>query len=228
MRKYLLVIAVVLGLTGIAIAQKPAQPPPATPPPPGVAPCPTVSITGPNRSVAKGETIRYTARIDTKEQPLNIEFKWSINPETVFAGQGGSEIEFERPAGNSLTVSLEILGAPETCPRNASETSNWDPGPVARRLDQFVGPSAKISDLRVKRIADRMRNEPSARLYIVLEHITDEAAPAARQKAQMIASLLLKSGLEAKRVTYVIGKTPRERVQFWLVPAGAEYPKIEK
>ena len=228
MRKYLLVIAAVLGWAGTAIAQKPAQPPPATLSTPIAAPCPTISITGPNRSVAKGETIRYTARIDTKDPQLNVEFKWSINPETVFAGQGGPEIEFERPASNSVTVSLEILGPPETCPRNASETSNWDPGPVARRLDQFLGPSAKISDLRVKRVADRMRNEPSARLYIVLEYITVEAEAAAKQKAQMIAALLLKTGLEAKRVTYVIGKTPRERVQFWLVPAGAEYPKIEK
>ena len=231
MRSYLVVAIAVLGLAGSVLAQRPGQTPaptPAQPPPAAAVACPAISIAGPVRNTKPGETIRYAARVDAKDGPVSVQFRWTINPATIFAGQGGPEIEFERPVMDSVSVSLEVIGLPAHCQRNASETSTFDPAPAASRLDQFSGPLAKIPDPRLKRMVDILRNRPESQLYVALEYMTDETEPAAKQKAQLIASLLRKAGVEDKRVAYVIGKTQRERVQFWFVPAGAEYPRIEK
>ena len=230
MRKILSIAVTFIGLVGYAFAQKPTPPPPTPPPPPLVVQCPTIAIAGPTGVFAAGETMRYSARVDMREQPLSIEYKWTVNPAVTFAGQGGPEIEFERPASgrNNVTVSLEVLGLPQHCPRNASETASWTPAPVASRLDQFLGPLTKIPDLRIKRITNSLRSQPTSQLFVVLEYPTDATEAAAKQKGQLIASLLKTAGIEDTRITYALGKTTRERVQFWLVPAGAEFPKIEK
>lgn len=219
-----------MGLAGFAFAQKPAQPSPQPPkpPPPVVVPCPAVTIEGPKGNVAPGETIRYSARVDTKDLAGMPQFKWTINPAAVFAGQGGPEIEFERQAMNRLTVTLEVVGLPGHCPRHATANAAWAPTPVARRLDQFAGPLTKIPDQRLNRIVNALRYQATSQLFVVLEYNDHAAEPAAKQKGHLVADLLAKSGLDSKRVSYAIGKTTRDSVQFWLVPAGAEYPKIEK
>jgi hypothetical protein len=186
-----------------------------------------ILIAGPDKSLKPGETVRYAARVDTSG-PLDLRYRWTTNPVTVFAGQGGPEIEFERPSLYMVNVSVEIAGLPDNCIKNASETSTFDRTPVATRLDQFLGPLPKTLEARLKRINDSLLRQPEAQLFVVLEYTGEAGESAAKQKAQMIASLLKQSGADDKRIAYVLGKTPRESVQLWLVPAGADYPKIEK
>ena len=234
MRKIFFIAVSIVVLAGYAFAQRPtpspSAPPPPPQPPPVVMQCPTIAIAGPTGVIAAGETMRYSARVDMRDQPLSVEYKWTVSPAVAFAGQGGPEIEFERPASarNNVTVQLELLGLPQHCPRNASETASWTPAPVAARIDQLMGPLPKTLDQRIKRIANSLRNQPTAQLFVVLEYPTDATEAAAKEKGRLIASLLKTAGLEDTRITYALGKTSRERVQFWLVPAGAEYPKIEK
>ena len=231
MRKILSIAVSVAAFTGYALAQRPTPSPSGTPPPqPPAVRCPTIGITGPTGAVAAGETMRYSARLDVEDPSWDIEYRWNISPVLTFAGQGGPEIEFERPATgrNNVTVSLEILGLPPQCPRNAAATASWTPAPVAARLEQLIGPLPKTLEQRLRRIISSLRGQPTSLLFVVLEHPTDETEAAAKEKGRLIASLLKTAGLEDARITYALGKTSRERVQFWLVPAGAEYPKIEK
>lgn len=231
MRKFFFIAASIATLAIPVLAQRPTPTPPTQPPPaPVVVQCPTIALAGPTQAVAPGETMRFSARLGATAQPFGLEYRWVVNPTVNFAGQGGPEIEFERPTTgrNSVTVNLEIIGLPAHCPRNASDTKSWAPAPTAIRLDQFMGALAKIPDSRIKRILSSVRARPDSMLFVVLEHPTDETENAAKEKGRLIASLLKTAGLEDNRITYALGKTSRERVQFWLVPAGAEYPKLEK
>lgn len=207
----------------------PQNPPPA--PPPAPAPCPAIQLTGPKGPIGPGETLRYSTRVDQQGTGYYIEFKWTTNPAGInFAGQGGPEIEFERPAGNrnSVMVTVEVMGLPAHCPRTASEGTSWTPTPQPRMLDQFLGPLTTITDQRMRRITSSLRGQPGAMLFVVLEYDLDTGEAAAKQKGTLVASLLKKALVDDKSVSYALGKTSRERVQFWLVPQGAEYPKLEK
>ncbi len=229
MRKYLLITVSVLGLAGYAFAQDPAPKPVQTPvPKPTVVPCPAVQIGSPSRTAKRGETIKYAARVNNTVSLSPLQYNWTVSPDTVFAGQGGHEIEFERPSGDILNVRLEVVGLPPHCNRNAAVSTRFNPSPRAFRLDQFIGPLTTISDRQLKRIADVVRRQPTSQLFVVLEYNSDETELAAKQKGQLIASLLSKSQVDVKRINYLLGQTSRERVQFWLVPDGAEVPTIEK
>lgn len=232
MRKLVTVLSLVFWLASAALAQKPEIGRPVPPPPVQSqqipAPCPVFSLERPSQSTRAGETIRYSVRMDANGMSMPLEYRWTLNPSTIFAGQGGSIIEFERPASQSLYVGLEIVGIPAHCPRNANETMHWDPTPQSIRLDTFPGPLTKITDQRWNRIASTHRSRPDSILFVVLEYKDDAGEAEAKQKGALVASLVKASSLDTNRISYVLGKTRYDRVQIFLIPLGAELPKLEK
>ena len=232
MRKVLPVLSLVFWLTGATLAQKPETvrpvPPQPVQPPQAPAPCPVFSLERPPSSTKAGETIRYSVRMDATGMSMPLEYRWTLNPPTIFAGQGSGVIEFERPANQALYVGLEIAGIPTHCPRNANETMHWDPTPQPIKLDTFPGPLTKITDQRWNRIAANHRTRADSMLFIVLEYKEDAGEAEAKQKGALIASMVKASNLDPARISYVLGKTKYDRVQIFLVPPGAELPKLEK
>ena len=130
--------------------------------------CPSISVLGPTELVEPNHTARYTAKIDTKGQKLYLKYSWSVSAGTITGGQGTTSIEVKAPKPNSLTVTFDVAGVPNECPRTVSETAIWDPTPEAVKLAQFDGSQFKGDKLELNKVVREMNDNPNNQLYVYL------------------------------------------------------------
>lgn len=190
-------------------------------------PCPTFSITGPPGIVMPNESARYSAVVDTKGKDLKLEYAWFIDAGKILEGQGTQTVIVKQPENNSLTITVNIKGFPDSCYSTASARSHWQPSPEATKLDQFSESISRIDKSRLEKITTAIRNEPSGQLYIITGFKKNTSLKSIKRKEQEIRNQLAKAEIEKDRIVMMRIFAAVELTQFWLVPAGAKPPEIK-
>lgn len=192
-------------------------------------PCPTLSVTGPPGIVEPNDSAIYTANVDTKGKELKIEYVWSINAGEILQGQGTNIIKVKQPEFYSLVVTVEVKGFPKECPNIASESSTYDPPPVAKKIGEFLIPFSKIESLKNDKLIRAIQDDSTAQLYIIIGYKEKDLADRQTQKERNFVDALAKENkIPADRITIVRIFNKKDSVEFWLVPAGATPPDANK
>lgn len=186
--------------------------------------CPTISVTGPARTVEPGESMTFTANVSGGNQEITS-FNWTVSQGTITSGQGTPTITVDTTglSNTTITATVTIVGTdPECrCTTEASET-----GVVAEErtfeLIEEVGPlSADDLRARIDNLFIRLQNDPTATGYII------NYGPARQVTARerIIRSHIQLRRYDASRVVIVNGGQEAEiRTRIYIVPQGVEPP----
>lgn len=177
--------------------------------------------------IRAGEISTYTTSIDRKGQQLKLEYVWSVSTGSILAGQGTSTIDVREPNGSCITATVEIKGFPESCPNTASEFACGDPAPQPVKLEEFIGPLAKVSAERFITAFKQAEENPTAQVYIFISGTRRNPRSSISKKRQILMKhITVTCRYDAQRVTFVdLDNRHDDRVTVWLVPAGAAVPK---
>ena len=124
-----------------------------------------------------------------------------------------------RPDESVPTVTVEVGGLSQECPKTASESSIIDLPPQPSKLDTLSLPLSLIKDERFRLIADAIENNPTSQTYIFF--------PAAKGVRDAFFSRLDKvvhRGIDPRRITLVETDAANKLIEVWLVPPGATPP----
>jgi len=188
----------------------------------GIGDCPKISVSGPAGIPSPGDTITFTAAVDTNRKDLKFDYLWSTEAGEIVSGQGTSVISV-KVSGGTLAATVEIKGLPEGCPNKWSEHMIADPLPQAKLLETFRGRILPKDKTKFERFVLALHREESARGFIILSGETGKI----RKNIKTIMGFMNRI-YDVPRIVFVHGPPDIEVTETWLVPNGADEPNVDK
>jgi hypothetical protein len=187
---------------------------------------PSLEVTCPDRLVSVGDefTVETSFKSVTGGTPL---YEWSVSTGTIVAGQGtpSLRVRADQP-GVAITAFLEIGGGPfwfepltETC------TTGVASKPEAKLMSEFGVKNIGYVELMFDNFFAELWNDPSASGSVAISG----PSPQERKRLKRWADRLIKiREFDRSRLTFVDSeKAPLGRFRIWMVPIGAEMPKMQ-
>ena len=190
-------------------------------------PCPTIFVN--SQFVPKpDEPITVSVTLSEEAGKFDIKYFWTVKGGQILEGQGTSVIKATwQNFTNSFLSTVKIEGLPENCENTASEIMNITPPPEAEKIDEFFGDASKLESGRIVKIIKAITENPSAQLFIIVPHKKKIHLQKQTEKERGIRKMLIKDNKKiADRITFINILSLEQKVQLWLVPAGAVPPEI--
>lgn len=188
--------------------------------------CPTVDVSGGGRA-EKGQSLFFTATVSNAEN-REFEYVWTVSDGKIVSGQGTQTITVDLGAKEFVTATVEVQGFPEGCPNTDTENPIWDPRPQPRLFDEYGPLPNGDLESRTHNLFVEIGNNPGAQGYIISYGTNREIAR--REKQIRDALTLLK--VDKTLITLVNGgANPKGKgvwTRVWLVPPGADNPRIDQ
>lgn len=186
--------------------------------------CPKVWVVG-GGFPAPGEPIPYRVIIEPAEKAVGLSYLWKVVTRDgelgMVRGQGTTQIEAPFTYDN-LTAMVKVIGLPDGCPNEASETVGITPGHVADKLNESRGNVSKFPESMFNSVRLQIAQNPTALLFI---SVSAGKSGSARSKISLLnRRLALKANGLDGRTKIVTSNRKDDKITFWLVPAGANFP----
>jgi hypothetical protein len=188
--------------------------------------CPNISIVGPD-TVTVGQPITFSAEVNGGTPGATPVYNWTVTPGQITSGQGTPTITVSSGSlgGRDVRATLTVNGySGLNCAASFStpvQTERLKP----RQFDEFGNIARDDEKARLDVFASELQANPGAQGYIII--VGGQPGEAQRRAANAKTYLVSTRGLEASRIVTLTGRTGGDmRVQFWLVPAGAEAPTV--
>ena len=215
-RLKILSIAFMLTLASVVSAQVPA-------------PCGIVDIDGP-ATADLGTPLVLKAKVSNATTP---EFKWSVSAGTIIKGQGTDEItvDIARLSGVTVTVTVELVGAPSACKASASRTTEVTIPPFVcgMAFDEYGDLKFEDEKARLDNFAIQLSNNPHLSGSILINAGKETFIREAEYRLDRAKSYLVKvRGIDSSRiVTKDCGFTQDLTTTLRIVPNGATFPECD-
>lgn len=188
--------------------------------------CPTIQVDGPAGIPVHGDSMPYQVTVKPPEKAVGLSYLWSVSSRNgsvgMVRGQGTTQIQVPFTE-ESITVSVKVIGLPEGCPSDDSETMHFDAGPEAMKLNESIGDVSKFPKSVFESARLQITQNPAASLFI---SVSAGKSGSAKSKISLLNSrLALKANGLDGRAKIVVSDRKDDMLIFWLVPAGADYPK---
>jgi len=180
--------------------------------------CPVLNVAGPSGIIPEGQVARYTARVDTRGQNLNLTYTWSLSSGEIKAGQGTGAIAILQPP-NCVTVTVEVGGLPDGCPVTFSETACGCPAPEAEKLDEIHGALTKEKLARIRDAVAKYDDDQYVQFWLIVAGTNERTQ---RKKLDALTHLFRGT---PERATYVLSDKTDDKLIVWAVPSGATPPE---
>lgn len=188
--------------------------------------CPNISITCPE-PVTMGAPLTFIADVTGGTSGAQASYNWTVSAGTIMSGQGTPTITVSTAGlgGQEVRASLNVNGyGGLNCAASCATTVQTE-RIKPRQFDEIGTISRNDEKARLDIFASELQNDPHASGYILAWG--GKPGEAQKRAAHDKAYLVDTRGLEAGRIVTLTGRAGGEsRVQFWLVPAGAEPPTI--
>ena len=194
------------------------------------SPCPTISVMGSSEIPTPDEPITFTAEVSKEAEKFKIKYKWTVTNGEIIEGQGTNVIKVLRNGmfGKSLLAEIEVIGLPKNCVNVASETAAIVCPPNSRLIDEFSESISQIDKARLDNLIIEIQNNPSVVAYIFERFERKTSRKAVERKIQKITDYLVREKkIEKDRFVISIAESDENLTQYFIVPPGAEPPKIE-
>lgn len=159
MKKLLFTISLIFSFVLMAIAQN--------------SPCPTIRVTGPDKIIAIGESMTFTAKVEGIDLE-KIKYEWTITNGEIANGQNTSTITVATNtdlAGETIIATVKINGLSQNCKNEAygfGEVASPIPiGIFYRKMDEYGRLSWKDEKERLKNVAIETKNDPDSMLILI-------------------------------------------------------------
>jgi hypothetical protein len=190
-------------------------------------PCPTISVTDVSGLPIPNEPIIYTATVGKEVENYNVKYKWTVVNGEIIERQGNLTVKvLHSNAAKGLTVKFEAVGLPKGCSNIASETMHIDFAPQASIIGELLTPTSQIEKTELFEKLSALDDDPNAQLYIIFRYKKNTSQKIIKRTEQNLFDSLIKAGIPKDRITFVKDSATDESIRFWIVPAGAENPRI--
>jgi len=182
--------------------------------------CPQITVIGPSGVTRAGETLTFTANVESPDRNSKIEYSWTVSAGAIESGQGTSSINVRstQEMGNTtITATLKVSGLPADCSGTAYEEAGIyairDPHPA----DSF----GNLSKSYVKAIMDniyiQLRNAPDLRCIMVVRFNKNDSRSFKLRYLEKILDAIIALKQDPARVKFKITERESEvDTQIWL------------
>lgn len=188
--------------------------------------CPNISISCPD-AVTMGTPLTFTADVNGGTLGAQALYNWTISTGTITAGQGTPSITVATTGlgGQDVRATLTVNGYGGLNCTASCATPVQAERVRPRQFDEFGEIARDDEKARLDVFASELQNDPRANGYILVWG--GKVGAASKRGMEDKAYLVNLRGLEASRIVTMTGRSGGPlRVQFWLVPAGAEPPTL--
>jgi len=174
------------------------------------------------------EPMTFTASLSKEAEKFNLEYKWTISGGEIIEGQGTLAVKaLRKDFGESLTLTLEVIGLPQECENTSSETAPNICSISVEPIDEFSIAASQIDKDRLDNLAVRLQNNPTATAYIIEKFERKTSQKAIEQKNQKIIDFLKSKEIEKDRIVLLNAFADENLTEFIFVPAGASPPTCD-
>ena len=190
--------------------------------------CPNVSIYCPDTTAA-GQAVTFTATASGGTPGITPQYNWTVSAGTITSGQGTPSITVDTSGlmGRPVTAKVEVMGYELQC--SATCTTQLPEQPKPKLFDEIGDVRFNDEKARLDNFAIQLQNEPGSVGYILVYPGRRSRPGDAQRRADRAKDYLVSTrGLSPTRLaTLVGGQRDALTIQLWVVPAGAEPPRIE-
>lgn len=192
--------------------------------------CPTFTVSGPV-IIMHGEPLIFLVKFEDEKLGQQFNFKWTVTGGNLIEGQGTQHIKVkveDDTKSFTVTVTLEVEGLPENCPKAASATTDFITCglPKARLIDKVQHTTKKELKERLGKFISLLEEEYMSFAYIFF-HFGKRISARDRVKlVNIIKAEFTKRGIDLNRLTLVDDRREEKTAyEFWVVPAGTQNPQ---
>jgi PKD-like domain len=188
--------------------------------------CPNISISCPD-SVMVGHTITFAADVSGGTPGAQPVYNWSVSQGIITSGQGTPSITVSTAGlgGQDVRATLTVGGYTGLNCTASCSTPVQVERIKPRKFDEIGAIARNDEKARLDIFAAELQNDPRASGYIIASG--GKPGEAQQRLTNEKAYLVNTRGLDASRIVTLLGHPGGDlRVQFWLVPAGAEPPTV--
>ena len=190
--------------------------------------CPNISIVGPD-AVMTGAPLTFAAELSGGTRGVQPVYNWTVSAGTITSGQGTPSITVSTAglSGQDVRASLTVNGYGALNCAASFSTPVQAERVRSRQFDEIGDVPRNAEKARLDLFASEMQNEPHAFGYILAWG--GKPGQAQKRAADAKAYLVNTRGLDASCIVVQSGRMGGAlRMQFWLVPMGAEPPTMPR
>ena len=190
------------------------------------ATCGIVEIDGPSE-VDPGKPLFFKVKLLQISKP---EIKWSVSAGTIVGGQGTEAISVDTVglAGQRVTATVELIGAPSGCNNSASKSTGVAPPPLHRcALDSYGDIDFENEKARLDNFAIQVLNTQGSGGLIQMSagQVTFKGEAAYRLDRAKSYLVGFRKIDPSRIITADCGFTTELTTTLWVVPPGATLPE---
>ena len=186
--------------------------------------CPNISITCPD-SVRIGAPITFSADVNGGTPGAQASYNWTVSAGTITSGQGTPSITVSTAGlgGQDVRATLTVNGYTGLNCTASCSTPVQVERIKPRKFDEIGNVARNDEKARLDIFAAELQNDPRSAGYIIA---TGGKPGEAQKRVNDAKAYLVNSrGMDANRIVTLTGRTGGDiRIEFWLVPPGAEAP----
>jgi hypothetical protein len=186
--------------------------------------CPNISITCPD-SVRVGTPLTFSADVNGGTPGAQAAYNWTVSAGTITSGQGTPSITVSTAGlgGQDVRATLTVNGYSGLNCTAACSTPVQVERIKPRKFDEIGNIAHDDEKARLDIFAAELQNDPRSTGYIVA---TGGKPGEAQKRLNDEKTYLVNTrGMDASRIVTLAGRTGGDiRIEFWLVPPGAEAP----
>jgi hypothetical protein len=186
--------------------------------------CPNISISCPD-SVRVGTPITFSADVSGGTPGAQASYNWTVSGGTITSGQGTPSISVSTVGlgGQDVRATLTVNGYTGLNCTASCSTPVQVERIKPRKFDEIGNIARDDEKARLDIFAAELQNDPRSAGYIIATG--GKPGEAQKRVSNAKAYLVTTRGLDASRIVTLTGRTGGDiRVEFWLVPPGAEAP----
>ena len=194
--------------------------------------CGIVEVNG-TLKVDPGTTLVFKVKVASMLHTSKPEFKWHISAGTITNGQGTDEITVDTAglAGQIVTATVELIGAPFGCNRSASRTTGISPPPPISdcAFDSYGDIDFEDEKARLDNFGIQLENQPDSRGIILMYAGQKTFEREAAYRLDRVRSYLSNyREIDSIRIiTLDCGFTKDLTARLMIVPLGATVPECD-
>jgi PKD-like domain len=189
--------------------------------------CPALKLSGPAKSIQKGDSITFTVDLKGGRGNSNPSYLWTVSAGIITSGQGTPLITVSTDNVDSpITVKIEV-GNISDCPwLNAKLTVQVRQVQYANNIDQWDWDISENSEkARLDSLTSQIQSDPGVRIAIIVYGKCRSSAKMTRDRITQIKNSLTSLQVNMRKVVVINGKTKSiPEIEVFIVPDGAPMP----
>lgn len=190
------------------------------------SPCPIVDVIGPAGVTISGETMTFTANVNSDDDASLI-YSWTVSDGTISEGQGTPIIKVitttEPSEKEYITATVEVKGLPENCANKASERSVVAIGcrlPIT--FDEYGKMPFREEKARLANLAFELKKNTDFAALIIIYLAKEDTYSSVKNRVNNVSNYLTENQqIPKERFKFLFSEFDTQKTVIYTLPPSA-------